>query len=488
MNILLVYPDVIQENANWPGYYYQGIGSISSYLKKKNHSVSLLHILKFDKEDIIKRIMKNSYDIIGFSATTNQFYYVSEIAKRLKENNVGSFLICGGAHPTLNPEESISEGVLDAICIGEGEEPTAELCDNISHGKDIHNIPNLWVRRNNEIHKNPLRPLANLDNLPFPDRDIFNYKSLLHERMKEASVMASRGCPYECSYCCNGALKNIYSKAGRYVRFKSVEYLIQELEDNLRKYDFIEAFAFDDDILPLNMQWFRNFVISYKKNVNLPFTCNIRPNLVDDASVGLLKYAGCWRIHIGIESGNSRVRNSILSRKITNENILKAINLAAKNGIKVYTYNMLGVPGEGCREILDTIKMNAVPAVNFHQVSFYYPYKHTPLGEFCEQNKLIKNANIGDFFKESPLKFSYSHSTKLEFYMKNFTKLIDIYRNLNKLPIPLSHLGICMSDLIFSSLLGIRLFSLINRIYGKIYFILKKTKLKFIGLIANENL
>ena len=214
MNILLIYPDVIQKNANWPGYYYQGIGSISSYLKKKNHSVSLLHILKFNIEDIIKAILNNSYHIIGFTSTTNQFYYVTEIAKQLKENHVGSFLICGGAHPTLNPEESMREGALDAICIGEGEEPLAELCDYITYGKEIHNIPNLWVRNNNEIHKNSLRPLINLDNLPFSDRDIFNYKSLLHERMKEASVMASRGCPYECSYCCNGAFKKYIVKSG----------------------------------------------------------------------------------------------------------------------------------------------------------------------------------------------------------------------------------------------------------------------------------
>ena len=236
------------------------------------------------------------------------------------------------------------------------------------------------------------------------------------------------------------------------------------------------------------MQWFRNFATSYKKNINLPFTCNINPDLVDDEIVELLKNAGCWRIHIGIESGNSRVRNSILHRRITNEKILKAINLAGKYGIKVYTYNMLGVPSEGCREILDTVKMNALPAVNFHQVSFYYPYKHTPLGEFCEQNKLVKNANICDFFEESALKFSYSHTMKLGFYMKNFTNLVYMYRNLNKLPSPVSYLGTCIADLIFSSLLGIRLFSLINRIYCKIYFILKKSKLKFIGLIANENL
>ena len=143
MKVLLIYPDIIQENKNWPGYYYNGIGNLSACLKKNGHQVSLVHILNFDIDSILKRILSDNYSVIGFSSTTNQFSYVKTIANKLREKGVKSFLICGGVHATLNPEEVIGVDSLNAICIGEGEEAIVELADSIRDNKDYSNIKNL---------------------------------------------------------------------------------------------------------------------------------------------------------------------------------------------------------------------------------------------------------------------------------------------------------------------------------------------------------
>lgn len=457
MNVLLIYPDIILENKGWPGYYYNGIGSICAVLKKNGHKVELLHILHFNLDEIMSSILQNSYEVpvIGFSVTTNQFPYAKAIADKIKQSNLRAFIVFGGIHTTLNPDEVISEQSIDAICMGEGEYPFLELCNNIVNGKDIKSINNLWIKENGKIHRNQMRRLLNLNELPFPDRDIFRYKTLLHERMGEASVMVSRGCPYRCSYCCNHALKEIYDKLGQYVRFQSVEYAMNQLKDILEQYGFIRAFAFDDDILPLKKDWFEEFALSYKKEINLPFTCNVRPDLVDKKMVELLKSTGCWRMHIGIESGNNKIRNNILLRGISDQVILNAIDLAEKQGIKIYTYNMIGIPGESGRNILDTVKMNTSGSIEISQVTFFYPYKHTQLGAQCEKKGLLANTKITDYFAESPLKFSFFHKRKLLLYMKHFSNLVRIYRKIKKLPLFLSPVLIQILDLIAANIIGL---------------------------------
>ena len=94
------------------------------------------------------------------------------------------------------------------ICVGEGEYAIVELCKKLKDEKDFTQIENIWAKSKNKIFKNPLRPLVNLDELPFPDREIFDYKALELEKNGWGSFMATRGCPYTCTYCCNHALQS----------------------------------------------------------------------------------------------------------------------------------------------------------------------------------------------------------------------------------------------------------------------------------------
>jgi radical SAM superfamily enzyme YgiQ (UPF0313 family) len=302
MKLIIIYPDILK-GAGWTGYFYYGIGYLSAVMKKAGHDVSLMHVTQIPEQHEFMRMLEENMSsddnaLIAFSATTNMFGYVRLWASWIKAQ-YKNYIIVGGVHPTLNSEESISTYGIDAICIGEGEEPLLEYAEALQSGKDISRIQNIWIKENGKIHKNPNRPLIkDLDSLSFPDRSVFDYRNLDREKEGIGVFMASRGCPYDCYYCCNHAIKGSTDRKG-YVRFRSVDNVIREIKQVLNDYPFIKFLHFDDDILPINKKWFKEFSDRYEKEISLPFECNIRPNLVDETTIKLLQKAGCKTLRLG---------------------------------------------------------------------------------------------------------------------------------------------------------------------------------------------
>ena len=388
-------------------------------------------------------------NLVAFSATTNKFPYVTTFSQWTKEFSP-VLTICGGVHPTLEPESAIQAEGLDAICVGEGENAIIDLCDCLQSNKDITSIPNIWSKKDGEIYRNSPRPLINnLDSLPFPDRDIFDYASLYHESNGAASVMASRGCPYDCAYCCNRAIRSIY-EGQRYVRFRSVPNVINELKQILTRYPFIRKFAFDDDILPLNKAWFEEFTAEYRKEVRVPFTCNVRPNLMTEDLARQLKEAGCDQANIGIESGNLYIREEVLNRHLSDEQIISTAGLLKNEGIKVYTYNMVGLPQESIKEILDTIKMNARVSPDMAQVSMFYPYHGTKLFEICKESRLLTNKDVRDYFEDTSLNFTPLRRRQIQFAALYFPFLLRTYQAFIKKPQKVQPMMVRVLDAILS--------------------------------------
>ena len=241
------------------------MGSLSAALKEAGHETTLLHFVKpADEKELIQSVSEQAPDIVGFSTLTNVFRHVRKMAVTLKR--YFSFpLICGGVHPTLDPEGTICEEGIDMVCIGEGEEALVELCNKIDKGEDITTIPNIWVKVGEKVFRNPPRRLIeNLDVLPFENRAVFDYEKLEESKNHAVKIMASRGCPYSCTYCCNRQIREVYKDKGRYMRFKSVDRLLSEIEHIIRSYPFIKFVIFHDDILPLRLDWLRQFAEEYK--------------------------------------------------------------------------------------------------------------------------------------------------------------------------------------------------------------------------------
>lgn len=367
------------------GYNY-GLGYISSVLK--NNGFNSVYIILKNRKDIsflYKQAQIQKPGIIGFSAATSQFNYLKEIAKKIKSVS-DSFIICGGPHPTLEPDCITEIPDLDGIIRSEGEFPLLEFAKNLENKKDFFSIENFWFKKGENIIKNPIRPfIQDLDKLPFPDKESLPYQKLIIENRFRNRFVFSRGCVYDCAYCSNKAFSELAE--GPYFRQRSPEKAIEEIKLDARKYKF-DFITIDDDTISLNKKWFYDFFTLYKKNFTYPFRCNLRPGTIDEDMMKLLKECKAKSIGIGIEHGNAAFRKSILKRDISNEKIIETFKLCDKYNISHYDFIMTGFPFENKNLFIDTVNLcREVSAKG--AVSIFHPYPRTELGRICEEHKWV---------------------------------------------------------------------------------------------------
>ena len=392
MKILFIYPDIGTRGS--ARHFSAGIGSLSSVLKAKGHETGLIY-WRGEPLGIIKKKIKDfSPHIIAFSAMTTQFKHILCLSRSLA-CEIDSVFICGGAHVTLVPE-CLNGAPLQAVCRGEGEEAVLELVEKIGRGEDGKTIKNFWWKDNGTIHQNSLRPiLSDLDSLPFPDREIFDYQSVIDSDFGQASFIFSRGCPFNCSYCSNHAFHRLYGEP--YVRFRSVDNALAEIESVSARYNF-QTIVFDDDTMTLDKKWLKEFLGGYRKHFQYPFDVNIRVETADRDIFPLLKEAGCRKVSIGIECGNEKLRTEILRRRMTNRDIIKCFKQAKASGLKTKSFNLIGFPGENKKTFVDTIRLNRAVNPASLVLNIFYPYPGTDLYELCQGKGYI--GKEGENFRE----------------------------------------------------------------------------------------
>lgn len=402
MKVCLVYSDVGGVAHYGARKYYHGLGYLSSVLKQAGHETALIYLwAEPNREEFLQQVREIDPALVAFSATTHQFPYVERCARWIKESLPGILCIVGGPHPTLVPEDVLANPDFDLVCVGEGEYPLLDLVTTLHKGQDIAHIPNLWLRKDGTLIKNPLRPLLqNLDELPFADRDLFDFEQILAHNDGWVDMMAGRGCPYGCSYCCNPSLREKFKGLGKYVRFRSVDNVLSEIRFLAGRYR-IKTLNFQDDVFTLNKDWTLEFCQKYEKEFAFPFWINTRVERINDEEiVAALAHAGCRGVRIGIESGNEKLRAEILKRRMSNDEIRRAFALAHRYGLDVYTCNMLGIPGETAEMIQETIDLNRELQPADLQFSVFYPYPMTELYDLSvREGYLIEGAFLPSYYE-----------------------------------------------------------------------------------------
>jgi len=234
-----------------------------------------------------------------------------------------------------------------------------------------------------------------------------------------------------CTYCSNHALAELYERKRNYPRFRSPETCIQEIEEVVEKYskriDFIWIL---DDIFGLNNEWREEFCEKYRKRIKKKFMVQARVEMANDHLFSLLKGAGCFRVLFGVESGNETVRNEIMGRKMTNDDIINAFDLCHKHGLETLAVNIIGIPGESEEMILDTINLNRRLNPTISGVNIFYPYRGTVLGDKCFKEGLVDEERFQEFSnerRETILKYSEEHKKMLSHYYDNWAILVDPY-------------------------------------------------------------
>ena len=405
-------------------YEPQGIMCLSSALKAAGHEVELTIARHEDPVEAARRFQPG---IVGYSVITGSHRWYLDVNQRIKAALPAAFSAFGGPHATFFPEMIEAEGV-DGVCRGEGEDALVDLANALQAGAFDAHIPNWYFKHNGQIIRNDVRPyIADLDAYPPPDRELIYSHDHTARLSKIKHFIAGRGCPFDCTYCFNHALAELYHGKGRPFRIRSVPAVLREVDETRRRHN-LEFVVFVDDTFILDRQWLTEFAESYPKQIGLPFFCNVRANLVNEEIVALLKRAGCHSVSMGVEAGNDRVREELLRRHISKEQILRAAHLLRQAGIQFTTTNMIGLPQTTIAHDLETLDLNIACRPAYAHAFMFQPYPRTHLGEYAREHDLMAGSfdDIGEVaWDDSVLTFSPQHKRLLRNLQRFFAIVVE---------------------------------------------------------------
>jgi anaerobic magnesium-protoporphyrin IX monomethyl ester cyclase len=414
---------------NYLGFNH-ALAMLSAVLKRDGHETRLF--------TVSSRVDASSDDLSDYKPhalliylTTNQFALferkLTEEWRRLKAP-----VFVGGPHPMGCPQDVVEIPGVTGVCIGEGEQSVRLIARRIEARESFDSIPNIWFKENDKVIKNPVGHVeSDLDALPFADRDIFPYRTMLQNRainLMGFEFLASRGCVYGCRYCINPLLRKINNSNPR-IRRRSVDNVIKEVESVIKQYDYHGIIGFHDDIFTLDVEWVEQFARTFRHAIGLPFWCNAHINELNEEIVANLRRGGCFRVHVGIECGDEQIRGRLLNKRISNREILEKVGILKKHRMKVVTTFMIGLPDETEDNINSSIELCRDIAPDWVLLSSFCPYPGTDLyDELVSKGKLdphFYKTIATDSFYSATVTYPHQHLSpeKLRYYFDNFTKL-----------------------------------------------------------------
>ena len=376
MRVALVAPKWHERVTDYPPL---GLAYLGAVLERGGHTARIFDFglrPRRPLEEDIAEVARYQPDLIGFTVMTGGYHNVEQSLAPMKAAMPSVPIVLGGPHPTMFPEAVAATPGVDFVVCGEGEETLMELVAALQSGaSDFSGIPGLAYARDGKSVRTPERPLIHdLDALPMPARHLLEldkYPLVAPNGEKMLTVLSSRGCPFNCSYCFKGIV-------GRTYRQRSPESILDELR-LLRSQYSARNIYFIDDLFTINTK--RLMAISQMivdEALDIRWQCLGRVDRVTPESLAMMYRAGCRELHYGIESGNPEVL-AATGKNITPDQVRQAIQWTSESGIRSKGYFMLGLPGDTEETMEQTIRFACELPLDEAMFSITTPFPGTRL-------------------------------------------------------------------------------------------------------------
>ena len=365
MNILLINPSLLRETI---GHYSKGVERsrgiypslgllyIASALESKKHRVK---VIEYDLERAPEEVFESALrsfkpEVVGIYTMTWTFRQSCAMVKKVRELLPSAKTIAGGPQVASFPFLSVHYGEFDYAVVGEGEETIVELIEAIEEGNDVRTVRGIVFKDQGRVVHTAQRPyLEDINRIPFPARHLVpmdHFRDVFTREEKFATMMGSRGCPFDCIYC------DRENRMGRRWRPRDPSNMVEEIEEVKRKFGIREFMFFDDEFI-IDKKRIAEFCEELlKRGLDVVWECRARVDMVDRELLKIMKRAGCYRIRFGFESGDNRIL-AILKKGIRVEQSIETARLTKEVGIEVFGYFMMGSPEETPETLQKTLKL-----------------------------------------------------------------------------------------------------------------------------------
>ena len=335
-------------------------------------------------------------DLLGITSFTVKFPSARRIAALGKDYNPSMPVVLGGQHATIMTDEVMSDPNIDFVVRGEGEQTLIELLRQVKGEENWSSIDGLSYKANGGIVHNKVRALAsNLDLLAMPARHRL-FEVDRYEPQALGKLFASRGCPYQCTYC---GTQNIWTYK---LRHHSAERMVEEIR-LVKKQFGASYFTFFDDVFGIEkakaLELCRKMADA---KLGIRWDCLTRANLVSDELMIAMKNAGCVKIDMGAESGSDKVLKDT-KKGVNKEQIRAGAALVKKHKMLLYMFFMIGLPTETEEDARQTREFLKEIKPDWAGISIFTPIPGTPLyKELRSQGKIPDKPDYARFSHQSP--------------------------------------------------------------------------------------
>lgn len=421
--VVLVRPTKVASAGTWslPVTPALGLAYIAAMLRDHGHSVSAVDAIaeKLDQrlkedgfmfqgltiEETVDRIDPDA-EVIGITVMfTQDWPYARRLIAAIRQRHPGALIVAGGEHITALPEFSLRDcPALDVCVLGEGEETMAELVDHADRRDEFRQINGLAFLEDGAYVQTCARErIREIENMPHPAWDLFPMETYLSTRNafgvyrgRSMAILATRGCPYKCTFCSNPAMYGVAWIA------RAPEDVLDEIEGYIRDYQ-VENIDFYDLTMVLKKEWILAFCSAIEER-RLKFTWQLpsgtRSEVIDDEVAAALYRTGCRNVTYAPESGSERVLDRV-KKRVRIPRLMQSIDAALRQKIHVKCNIVLGFPDDERSDILKTVwfcwKL-AVKGVDAAEVMLFTPYPGSQLFDELRADGTIGELD-DDFFR-----------------------------------------------------------------------------------------
>jgi anaerobic magnesium-protoporphyrin IX monomethyl ester cyclase len=322
--------------------------------------------------------------LIGITSTTLSWPVVRRAGEELRRRLPGIPIIVGGPQVTAFPRETLEHSSFDLGVIGDGEWSLVEIARRVEAGESLAGIPGTVYRDGDEIRVDEsVHWMTSLDALPMPALELLplhRYRSVVVQE-PFVTLLTSRGCPYKCSFC-----SQIYM--GDKFRFHSAERVLDEMERAERAFNAREIVLFDETFGANRRIAFQVCEGIPRRQLTFRWNARTRIDLLSDDLLEAMRSAGCYMLHLGIESGNQRILDK-MRKGITLDQVDRVVHTAHRLGFQLHGYFMLGYPGETRAEVEETVRFSRSLPLDWASYTVTIPNPRTLLQEQAEAEGLL---------------------------------------------------------------------------------------------------